>query len=121
MFYVERIDDQGNVHLMMASPHQVGIDDIRGPPGPSSNNQLSGAFYMNGFPSPGNKSAFAGRRGWQARVRYFDQVVARYEWDRVPDNPFDADSDTSWGWKLVEKNHVDIPPDRLWPINNFGG
>lgn len=120
MFRVERITADGDVQLMRACPHRIGIGDLAGPPGPHPTNQMNGAQYMNGWPTPGNATVFAGMKGWEARVRYNDTVIERFVWDKIPVNEFDPDSDTLWGWKLVEQNHQAIPFEALWPLSFVG-
>jgi len=75
---------------------------------------------MNGWPTPGNKSVFAGRRGWQARVRYDVALVELYDWDKIPENEFDPDTDYLWGWKLVRDYKSNIPFDVLHPLSFVG-
>ena len=120
MWYVQRSNDKGEWITMMHGPHRLRIDDLRGPPGPSPNNQLSGAFYMNDWPSPGNLTVFTGKPGMKACVRYEDTVVELYDWGKVPVNPRDPESDTLWGWKLVEQHHADVPFEQLWPMSFVG-
>ncbi len=113
MFYIERSDDKGNWSLMMASPTRIGIDDLRGPPEDSNHNYLSNS-------SPFNKSVFAGKRGWQARVRCDDTVVELFNWEKIPLNEMDPDSDTAWGWKLIQEHRSAIPFEKLWPLSFIG-
>ena|SRR5215475_3384217 len=122
MWRVERGDDKGSWTTFMCSPHRVGIDDLRGPSGPSGVNQLQGAFYMNDWPSPGNKTVFAGKPGWQARVRYDDTVVELYDWAQIPENEFAPPDEMKylWGWKLVEEHHAAVPLEQLWPLSFVG-
>lgn len=147
MFYIERIRPDGAVELMMASPHRIGIEDLRPPPGPSPINQNSGAFYMNEWPSPGNKSAFSGAPGYKAQVRWNDIVVEKYEWTKVPQNPFaeaildetekpanemeaaffssvrdklELNTDYLWGWKLIAERYNAVPFEELHPLSFIG-
>ena len=120
MWHIERTDKEGNWHPMMLGPHRLKISDLRGPPGPPTGNQFTGAHYMNGWPSPGNLTEFAGKPGIQARVRYNDTVVELYDWGKVPVNPADPESDTLWGWKLIEQNHAQVPFEQLWPLSFIG-
>lgn len=119
MWYVDRADDQGNWTTMMASPTRVGIDDLHGPPGPHSNYHTFGGDLFGSLPSPGNKTCFAGARGWLARTRYNDTLVELYEWDKILDNPFDPESDYKWGWRMKTENYHCIPYEALWP-QQFG-
>lgn len=122
MWRIERCDGNGAWTTVMASPHRIGLDDIRGPPGPSPVNQTNGAFLMNDWPSPGNKSVFAGRRGWRARVCYDDTVVEVYDWAQVPENEFVPPDEMRylWGWKLIERNTGKVPFEQLWPLSFVG-
>ncbi len=113
MFYLERADDKGNWSLMMASPHRISVDDLHGPPEDANHNYL-------GNSSPGYKSIFAGKRGWQARVRCDDTVVELFKWTRIPLNAMDPDSVTVWGWELVRENRSAIPFEKLWPLSFVG-
>lgn len=114
MFRVERSDDQGNTwDLLLASPHRIGISDIRGPPEDSKHNYPPSV-------SPGNKTAFAGRRGSWARVRFDDLVLETFKWERIPENEFDPETNFVWGWQLVHQQHAAIPPERLWPLSFIG-
>ncbi len=119
MFYLERSDDKGNWTTLMASPHRIGVDDLHGPPDPPGGgaSNVSAGSYMNSWPTPGNKSVFAGKQGWQARVRYNDIVIERYGWDKIPENEFDPDTMYLWGWKLVEEKRQAIPFEQLWPMS----
>lgn len=63
--------------------------------------------------SPGNVTVFAGRPGWQARLRFDDQVMAVYVWDKIPENPGDEHSMSKWGWKLSERFAVSIPLEKM--------
>lgn len=120
MFYVERVKDDGTVELMMTSPHRATIDDLRPPPGPSHINQGNGAFYMNEWPSPGNKTVFAGLPGWTARVRWNDIVIETYDWAEVPENEFDPETRYLWGWKLASENRSAVPFEELHPLSFVG-
>lgn len=100
-FFIERAPPDGDWHLMMCGPCQIGIDDIHGPPEDGKHN----------FPSaiaPNHKTAFAGRPGWKARVRYGTTLLEEFIWERIPTNPLDPDSDTVWGWKRTFVNQVPI-------------
>lgn len=119
MFYIERTDGNGTWTTLMAGPHRIGLDDVRGPPQADNRNyQNTGTAAHPPANTPWNKSAFAGLKGWQARVRYKDSVVERYEWAGVPLNTLDPDGGggSLWGWQLVERNDADIPPreDQDW-------
>lgn len=123
MFRIERINPDGSTDLMMASPHRITIDDIRGPPGPSHVNQGSGADYMNGWPTPGNKTLFSGVRGSKARVRWHDTVIEEYNWELIPVNEFDTDPERAmmlWGWKLAYENRSAVPFEQLYPLSFAG-
>jgi hypothetical protein len=77
-------------------------------------NSFSGPQEM--FPSsesPENARAFAGRPGWKSRVRFNDATMAIYAWDKVPENPRDEDSFMKWGWELIERFPVAIPPEKM--------
>ena len=112
MFYVERSDGNGTWTTLMAGSHRIGLDDLRGPPQADNRNyQNTGTAAHPPSNSPWNKTAFAGLKGWQARVRYKDKVVERYEW--APDvelNTLDPDGGggSIWGWRLVERDDADI-------------
>ena len=124
MFYVERTDGNGTWTTLMAGPHRLGLDDVRGPPNADNKNyQNTGTAAHPPANSPWNKSAFAGLKGWQARVRYKDMVVERYEWAMVPINELDPDnSGWLWGWKLVERNAPPpIPLEEQLPDWAFQG
>lgn len=100
-FFVERCAEDGNWVTMMCGPCQIGIDDLHGPPEDS----------RHSFPpavTPGNKTAFTGRPGWRARVRYRDTKLEEFEWDRIPVNPLEPDGDMVWGWKRTFLNNVPI-------------
>lgn len=122
MFRIERINPDGSIDLMMASPHRVTIGDLRGPSGPSHINQGNGAFYMNDWPTPGNKTVFSGRRGSRARVRWHDTVVEEYDWVLVPVNEFDPDPERPmiWGWQLASHNYESVPFEELHPLAFIG-
>lgn len=117
MFRVERSAGDGEWKLVMASPHRIGIDDIRAPPVIAS---LGGGNLYGSTPSPDNKTVFAGKPGWLARVRYEDTAIEQYEWAKIPENEFDPDSDMIWGWKLVHQAHSAIPAEKLWPLSFVG-
>jgi hypothetical protein len=114
VFRIERSADEWNTwDLMMCSPHRVTVDDLHGPP----------EDLHNQFPpttSPGNKSAFSGKKGWQARVRWHDSVIEIYEWDMIPVNEFDPETDTVWGWKMIYDNRRSIPAEKLYPLSFIG-
>ncbi len=100
-FYVERSAPDGDWHLMMCGPCQIGIDDLRGPPEDSYHNYPPAT-------APNHKTAFAGKEGWKARVRYGNTTLEEFIWDKVPVNPNDPESDTVWGWKRTFYNQVPI-------------
>jgi len=107
-FYVERYDGARWTCLMMAQ-HYINPSAIQGPPEIDTDGKGS-------YPparTPGNASAFAGKPGWNARVRFDDQVMELYDWDKVPENPADENSQTLWGWKLRQRFAVAIPVDRI--------
>lgn len=119
MWYVERKPDGEQWHTMMVSTTRIGVTDLHGPPGPHSNYHTFGGDLYASLPTPGNQTSFAGRPGWQVRVRHNDTMVELFDWDRILDNPADPDSDYKWGWKLVAENYGCVPFEDLWP-QQFG-
>lgn len=107
MFHVERSDGAGNWTVMLVSPDPIGICDLHG----------QAETYPPSTP-PGFKSAFSGKPGWQARVRYKDTVLDVYEWEKIPLNPLDPDTELAWGWKHLAHFHREIPG--LYPLSFTG-
>ena len=91
MFYVDRSRlIGGGWDIMMSSPEPVTINSITGPNG--------------AYPGNGGNPEFTGLPGMQARIRYKDQELECYIWDKVPENPADQNSFTRPGWRLVSKS-----------------
>ncbi len=100
LFFLERWDGH-NWTALVVSPEMIAIDSLGGPQG----------AYPSGV-SPGNMSAFAGVPGSKARIRHGLNTIEEFDWDKVPVNPLDADSDTKWGWKSVYRNYGAVQWDK---------
>lgn len=107
-FFVERHNGECWTCLLTAE-HYVNPSSIGGPPEQHDN----GAGLFPPARTPGNKTAFAGLPGWQARVRFDDQVMEIYDWEKVLENPADPESARLWGWCLRNRYKVMVPPDRV--------
>src|SRR5215470_19534005 len=130
MWYVQRSNDKGEWITMMSGPHRLNIGDLRGSPGPAYGPAISAdglsmprvcsGDLFSSLPTPGNLTVFSGKKGMQACVRYNDTITELYDWGKIPVNPADPESDTLWGWKLIEEHRIDVPFEELWPMSFIG-